>query len=319
MSEPDVLVVGETLIDFIPGSEGPLRTVESFSRRPGGAPANVAVRLAALDRPPWFWTRLATDEFGEYLAGTLADAGLPDRFLTRDDDAATTLAFVGHDEDADRSFSFYRDGTADTRLRRGTVPDGALEAVGCVYVGGVVLASEPSRGAVVDLIDRASARGCTVYFDPNYRPELWDPAEFESVGGGVIDRVDVIKATVAELERCGFDGDDREAVCAAACERGPHTVLTTLGADGAFAYCGADSPWGTTRLEAPGFDVDVVDTTGAGDAFAAGTVRGIVEGATLETVLETANAMAALSTTVEGAMDDPPSRADVDRFLDERS
>ena len=318
MSEPDVLVVGEALIDFIPHSRGPLGSVESFSRRPGGAPANVAVRLAALDRPPWFWTRLGADPFGEHLAGTLSDAGLPDRFVTRDPDARTTLAFVGHDEDADRSFTFYRDGTADTRLEAGVVADDDLEAVECVYVGGVVLASEPSRSAVVDLVERASAHGCTVYFDPNFRPELWNPTEFESVAGDLLERVDVVKATVEELGRCGFAGDTREEVCEAACERGPHTVLMTLGREGAFAYCDERSFWGPAALERPAFDVEAVDTTGAGDAFVAGTVHGIVEGATLEDTLNAANAMAALGTTVEGAMEDPPSRARVDRFLRDR-
>lgn len=319
MSDTDVLVVGETLVDFIPDSRGDLKSVESFSRRPGGAPANVAVRLSALGRAPWFWTRLGTDPFGEYLAETLSAAGIPDRFVTRDADAATTLAFVGHDEDADRSFNFYRDGTADTRLQTGTVPDSVLDGVACVYVGGVALASEPSRSAVLDLVERAGRRECTVYFDPNFRPELWERAEFERVAADVVGQADVVKATVEEFERVGVSGETKREVCEAACERGPHTVLMTLGRDGAFAYCDERSPWGPASVERPAFGVEVVDTTGAGDAFVAGTIHGIVEGLTLETTLDTANAMAALSTTTEGAMEDPPSRAEVDRFLSERS
>ncbi|ESP90113.1 carbohydrate kinase family protein [Candidatus Halobonum tyrrellensis] len=319
MSETDVLVVGETLVDFIPDSRGDLQSVESFSRRPGGAPANVAVRLSALGRAPWFWTRLATDPFGEYLAETLSAAGVPDRFVTRDADAATSLAFVGHDADADRSFTFYREGTADTRLRTGAVPDEVLDGVTCVYVGGVVLASDPSRSAVLDLVERASRRECTLYFDPNFRPELWDPAEFEALAADVLEHADVVKATVEEFERFGVSGGTKREVCEAACERGPHTVLMTLGRDGAFAYCDERSPWGPASAERPAFGVDAVDTTGAGDAFVAGTIRGIVEGLPLGTTLDTANAMAALSTTTGGAMEDPPSRAEVDRFLSERS
>jgi len=53
----EVLVAGETLIDFLPDRSGSLSAVESFSRRAGGAPANVAVGLARLDRTPWFCTR----------------------------------------------------------------------------------------------------------------------------------------------------------------------------------------------------------------------------------------------------------------------
>jgi len=86
----------------------------------------------------------------------------------------------------------------------------------------------------------------------------------------------------------------------------------TLGHEGAFAYADERSFWGKRRLEHPGFSVD---TTGAGDAFVAGTLLGIVEGMTLERSLDVANAMAALSTTTEGAMDDPPSCDRVDEFL----
>ena len=95
----------------------------------------------------------------------------------------------------------------------------------------------------------------------------------------------------------------------------PHSVLMTLGYEGAFAYADERSFWGKRRLEHPGFSVDAVDTTGAGDAFVAGTLLGIVEGMTLERSLDVANAMAALSTTTEGAMDDPPSCDRVDVFL----
>lgn len=319
MSEANVLVVGETLIDFIPSSRGDLRTVESFSRRPGGAPANVAVRLAALDHTPWFWTRISTDAFGEYLHKTLSQAGIPNRFVTRDDEAATTLAFVGHDADADRSFKFYRDGTADTRLEAGTVSNDDLAGVECVYVGGVILASGRSRDAVIDLIERASAHECTVYLDPNFRPELWNPTEFEAVLDAVIENVDVVKATAEELDRCGFGGDTKRTICEAVCERGPHAVLMTLGRDGAFAYCDEGSFWGETRLERPAFDVEVADTTGAGDAFVAGTLYGILNEMTIEETLNTANTMAALSITVEGAMNDLPSRDKVKQFLNKNS
>ena len=89
---PTVLLAGETLVEFPPGSDAPLAAVERFERRAGGAPPNVAVRLAQLGRPPWFWTRVGADPFGDFLAGTLADRGVPERFVERDAEAKTTLA-----------------------------------------------------------------------------------------------------------------------------------------------------------------------------------------------------------------------------------
>ncbi len=157
-STPRILVSGEALIDFLPERPGPLSDVPTFERRPGGAPANVAVALSRLDETPWFWTRIARDPFGDFLADVL-DADLPDRFVERDSNAKTTLAFVTHDEENDRAFTFYRDGTADTRLQPGGVPDSALADIDWVYVGGVMLASDPARTATYDLVERAREGG----------------------------------------------------------------------------------------------------------------------------------------------------------------
>ena len=315
---PDILVAGEALVDFLPERSGPLAGVESFHRRPGGAPANVAVGLAALDRTPWFWTRVGADPFGDALAETLADAGLPDRFVERDPEAKTTLAFVEHDADADRAFTFYRDGTADTRLQPGRVPGDVLDAVEWVSVGGVPLASEPARTATLDLAERARGRGATVAFDPNARPELWDD-EFPAVVERMLDRAHVVKATPEDLDAAGFDANaDPEVLATAVHEAGPHTLLLTRGKQGAFAAATADAPWGPAAVTHDGYAVDPADTTGAGDAFTAGALAALSEGEPLGEVLAFANAVAAVTTTAAGAMTALPDREAVRGFRAER-
>lgn len=310
--DPEILVAGETLVDFIPDRPGPLTEVEQFSRRAGGAPANVAVGLARLDETPWFWTRIGEGPFGDYLARTLRAFGVPDRFVERDPDAKTALAFVSHDEDADREFTFYRDGTADTCVEPGGVSDETLESVSWVYVGGVMLASEPGRTATFDLAERASDRDCTVVFDPNARPELWRDGDFQASVGQMLAHADVVKATPDDLRAAGFDAEPPEALAEAVCERGPHTILLTLGDAGAFAFATEDAPWGAGVASHKGYDVEAVDTTGAGDAFTAGALAAFVEGETsLSEVLGFANAVAAVTTRAAGAMAALPTREEV--------
>jgi fructokinase len=304
--DPAVLVAGECLVDFVPDRPGALAAVDRFERRAGGAPANVAVRLADLGTTPYLWTRLGADPFGDYLARTLSARGLSERFVARDPDAKTALAFVAHDEDAEREFSFYRDGTADTRLQPGTVTDTVLSALEWVVVGGVPLSTEPSRTAILDLLERARACGCTTVFDPNARPELWAGGFAEAVET-VLSHVDVLKATPADLAAAGIGGDPAELVDEVI-ERGPHTVFLTLGADGAVARAAPGAPWGPARTGHDGFDVDVVDATGAGDAFLAGAVWALSAGESLPETVAAASAVAAAATTAEGAM-----AADVDR------
>ncbi|GAB3675633.1 carbohydrate kinase family protein [Halopiger thermotolerans] len=314
----DVLVAGETLIDFLPERPGPISSVEGFERRAGGAPANVAVALARLEHTPLFWTRVGDDPFGRYLESVLTERGLPDRFLERDPDAKTTLAFVTHDERGDRSFSFYRDGTADTRLEPGRIDDATLADRAWVHAGGVTLASGRACDATLDLLERAADAGCTTSFDPNYRPELWPDTEtFRTVVRDALEHVDVLKATDEELAVLGFgsdgddgtgdDGDDLEARARAALAAGPDAVFATRGGEGAIAVGADESPW-AGAAEHAGYDADVVDTTGAGDAFVAGTIAALHEGRDLESTLAFANAVGAAATTAAGAMAALPDR-----------
>ncbi|EMA46224.1 carbohydrate kinase family protein [Halobiforma nitratireducens] len=304
--DPEVLVAGETLIDFLPAASGPLSSVEGFDRRPGGAPANVAVALARLEEPPLFWTRVGDDPFGRYLRDALAEYGVVGRFVELDSDAKTSLAFVTHDEDGDREFSFYRDGMADTRLEPGRVDDATLAACEWVHAGGVALSSGRSHEATLDLLERASEAGCTVSFDPNRRPELWPGDEtFRSVLGDALAHVDVLKATDDELEALGFEGESVTALAREARAAGPDAVFVTRGSDGAIAVT-AD---GTASH--PGYDPDIVDTTGAGDAFVAGTILGLREGRDLRKTLAFANAVGAAATTAVGAMAALPDRESV--------
>jgi fructokinase len=321
MSEPNILVAGESLVDFLPRREGPLAEVESFDRRAGGAPANVAVGLSRLGQAPWFWTRVGRDPFGDYLVGTLAEHGVPRRFVERDATAKTTLAFVGHDADADVNFSFYRDDTADTRLEPGGVPDDTVTAVDVVYVGSVTLASEPARAATVDLVERARESDCTVVFDLNARPELWEDGEFDRVVGDVLDAVDVVKATPADLRHLSFvDADERPAALARRlCTRGPSAAFLTLGDAGSCALATDDAPLASGTATHDGYAVEAVDTTGAGDAFTAGVLAALVGGERdPASILGDANAVAAVSTTARGAMSALPTRERVRQFRADR-
>jgi fructokinase len=312
-----VLVAGETIIDFLPESIGPIDEVETFSRRAGGAPANVAVGLTRLDEPPAFWTRVGADPFGDFLADRLREEGVPDDYLERDPDAKTGLAFVSLDETADRGFSFYHDGAAETRMLPGAVRDDALAAADWVHVDGLSLDSQPSRDAIYDLADRAGDVDCTVSFDPNARPERWTEFDFSESVRTALAAVDVVKASPEDLAEIGIT-DEGVAAAHALTDLGPHTAFVTLGAAGAVGYATPAAPWvdgdEPVSVDHGGFDVDPVDTTGAGDAFTAGIVASLVDGESIEEAVAFANAVAAVATTAAGAMVALPGRDAVAAF-----
>jgi fructokinase len=308
------LVAGEALVDMLPDAPAPLTEVERFDRRFGGGPANVAVGLARLADPPLFWTRVGADPFGDFLADRLASEGVPTDLVERDDEARTGLAFVSLDESGERAFTFYRDGSADTQLSPDRAGELSLDGVDWVHVGGVLLADEPSRTATLRLTRRASRAGLTVSFDPNARPELWTEFDYGPSVRTMLGLADVVKASPADLVGAGFvaDGDPAD-VAAAVADAGPHTVLLTLGEDGAYAASRGAWP-GSETVYHPGYDVEAVDTTGAGDAFLAGAVAALRAGQSLDETVAFANAVAALTTTERGAVETVPTLEAVRTF-----
>lgn len=301
-SEPTTLVAGDTLVDFVPTSSDRPRDVKGYKPKFGGSAANVALAMDRLGAPPLFWTRLATDDFGAFLRSYLDESAIPSDWVTTDPGARTTFSLVSHDADGDRSFTFYREDGADTRLEPGAVPDETLAGISWVHTTGVTMNEEPSRTATLGLQARAAGR-CTVSLDPNWRPEMWHSRhEFRAVVRGVLDVVDVLKATPEDLAAAGFDTSDPASLAETLTARGPHTVVVTLGDRGAVCHGTTESPvTGTARHE--GYAVDVVDTTGAGDAFLAGFITAVTHGVTdPERALALANAAGAVTTTQAGAV-----------------
>ena len=319
-----ILVCGETLIDFLPEQRGPLKSVEGFRRRPGGAPANVAVGLSRLDAPVQFWTRVGDDPFGDFLVDTLVDAGLSEMHIERDPTAKTGLAFVSLGTDAEREFSFHRTASADTRLDPARVGSTLLSNVSWVHFGGVTLADEPARTATFDLARAARDAGATVSFDPNARPELWIDFDYAESLSTALSLADVAKVTDEDLAATEFDTEQSpESMAASVAAAGPHTVVLTLGSEGALAYATPEAPWNETgepqTVRHAGYAVDPVDTTGAGDGFTAGALAALAAGESLAAAVEQGNAVAALTTTEPGAMTALPTRESLAAFHAEQS
>ncbi|WP_276274089.1 carbohydrate kinase family protein [Haloarcula litorea] len=301
-TDPTILVAGDALVDFVPRDPGPPGDAGGYEPAFGGSGANAAMALDRLGVPPLCWTRLATDDLGAFLRAHFEASDIPPDLLVTDDDARTTLALVTHDTERGPSFVFYRERGADTRLRPGTVTDDTLRSVSWVHTTGVTMSVEPSRSATLELQSRATDH-CTVSLDPNWRPEMWHSRhEFRAVVRGALPDVDVVTATPDELAVAGFEAADPPALARAVADAGPHTVVLTLGDAGAFCYGTDDSPVaGRARHE--GYDVDPVDTTGAGDAFLAGFVAAVTHGVRdPHRALALANAAGAVTTTRAGAV-----------------
>lgn len=316
MAEPEVACIGELLVDMIPRSIGPYREGTCFEAHFGGAPANVAVGVAKLGVRSAFIGAVGKDPFGDMLLEFLKREGVYDGWVARKN-ARTSLAFVIAEPGGERSFFFYRPPwamTADAMLEEGDVDWQALGRVRVVHVSGVALSQPPLRDTVLRVMKHARERGAHVSFDPNYRPDIWlgDLARARMMFREALAFTNTVMLGQDEM-RPLLGKEDCEALAEELLSESSSLeyVAMRLGAQGAYVK----SRKGEEEL-VEAFRVDVVDTTGAGDAWAAGfIVFKLVEGRELGEAVLLANAVAGLKCTRRGAVAGIPRRDELRRFL----
>ena len=304
-----IAVAGEALIDLVE-RDGTLHPL------PGGGPFNTAVALGRLGVPTGFFGRLSYDRFGDLLARLLSESGVDDRYVLRGS-APTPVAVVHTSEDGDAAYSFHLAGTAYADLTPEDLPDFGPE-VAALHLGTLALATDPPASTLEGLLRRESDRRL-VMIDPNVRPDVIDDrdayrARFENW----LSSTHLVKLSARDAEWL-YPELEPSACADLVLSRGVRLAVVTLGAGGAIGFTGA----GSARVEA--FDVDVVDTVGAGDAFGAGLLRrlweserldpdtvGSMDGSELAGVLRFASAVAALQCSRAGAV--PPTLAEVQTF-----
>jgi len=327
---PDIIALGELLIDFVPTVSGVgLIEAPAFKKAAGGATANVAVGLSKLGVSTGFMGKVGDDAFGHFLAETLAGAGVDIPALRFSAEARTTLAFVSLRADGEREFIFYRHLNRDMLLVYSPeeVDTDYIRTATAFHFGSISLITEPSRSATLLAIETARAAGLRISYDPNLRLNLWPDAEAAKRGllsGWPL--AQVIKVSEEELafltDTDLVDLQDRSGLVRAA-RKLWHPDLRLL-----VITCGkAGSKYVTSRFsgEAPGFAVKAVDTTGAGDGFVAGLLKGLhdhpqadQDESLLREICRYANAVGAITTTERGAIPALPTAEQVEKFLQPR-
>lgn len=306
---------GELLIDFVALESGvTVGEASGFIAAPGGAPANVAAAVARLGVASAFMGQVGDDPFGRRLGQVLAGLGVDTRGLCYSTAARTMLAFVSLAADGDRSFVFYRHPSADMLMTPADVNADVIAASRIFHYGSITLISEPSRSATLAAIGLAARHGLIVSYDPNLRLSLWPDAETARAG------------LIAGLDHCHFlkISDDEVRFLTGGDDPAPlwrpqmRLIAVTSGPNGCALYLPGAAP-----VIVPGFGVQAVDTTGAGDSFVAAMLIGLLERGGFDGLTDSelaamgryANAVGAIATARKGAIPAMPDRAAVQHFL----
>lgn len=308
----DITALGELLIDLTQNgmSEQGNPILEA---NPGGAPCNVLSCLSKMGHKAAFIGKVGKDGFGEQLAAGLVETGISTEGLLYDEAVHTTLAVVHTYADGDRDFSFYRNPGADMMLKPEEVREDIIENSRIFHFGSLSMTDEPVRSAHLHALKVAEKAGVLRSYDPNLRPPLWpnlDVAKENILE--LMGHCDILKISDNEIQWLSGKEDYDTGIAWLRERYDIPLIFLTLGKDGSRAYCGS------VRAEQPGFKLNTIETTGAGDTFFGSVLHHVLEKGfrpytkeELDEMLTFANAAAALVTTRRGALRVMPSKEEI--------
>jgi len=258
----NVLCIGELLIDFICSDIGvSIQEGVNFTKKAGGAPANVTACISKLGGSSCFAGKVGDDPFGTFLKKTLDDVNVDTSMLLFDKAHSTTFAFVSLKANGERDFVFDRG--ADAFLTFDELDMTKIKSSKIIHFGSATaLLGGPTMDTYIKAMKIAKQEGKFISFDPNYRVDLWkgnlDAFIYEATK--CIKYADFVKVSDDEL-RIITKKESLEDGVNTLHILGAKIVAVTLGENGTFI---------SNRKETatiPSIKIKSIDSTGAGDAF----------------------------------------------------
>ncbi|GAA0995921.1 sugar kinase [Nocardiopsis tropica] len=277
----DAVCVGETMAVLT--SPEALAAGTRLHVGTGGAESNVAVALARLGHASAWVSRVGDDPFGRIVTDAVAQWGVDVRGVVVDPVLPTGL-YVKDTAPGGAGVLYYRSGSAASALSAADADRVWSRGARIVHLSGITPALSARASALVErLLDRRAGDGALRSFDVNHRPALWPARVAAPVLLDLARRADVVFVGRDEAERL-WGTPTAEDVRAVMPE-----VRTLVVKD---AEHGATCFEGTGAVFEPSPEVEVVEAVGAGDAFAAGFLSGLIDGLSAERRLRLGHAVA---------------------------
>ena len=329
MTGYDLVTVGRVNMDLYSRDIGAaFEDVTSFDAMVGGSPTNIAIATSRLGLRSVALTAVGDDRVGDFVLRYLRDEGVETAFIPRKAGKLTSLALLGVQPPDHFPLSFYREDPADIHL---TVDDAAAvpyDEVRAVQLSGNAVSRGSGADAALWVAAEADRRGLVSFVDLDLRPTEWpDPADYGRALRPVLPTTDVVIGTEEEFYAALMpdpstvmdggpvpdeDHDTLDQRATALLDEGVSTIVLKRGPRGATVVT-ADE-----RLDVDGFPVEVVNTVGAGDAFASGLIRSRLTGLGWYESVRYANACGAIEVTRHGCASAFPTHDEVMTFADER-
>lgn len=271
----DVLCVGETMAVITPARAEPLSDAEECLLGYGGAESNVAVHLAEFGYRTGWASRLGKDPFGERIMDGLALQGVDVSLVSRDSAAPTGVYFKDPDLGHGAKTLYYRAGSAASTMAPEDTHAWSLEQTGWIHTSGINPALSSNCSALTEhLLTQASAKGYRVSFDVNYRPSLW---EADTAGPRLLALAGKASVVLVGLDEAETLWGCTTAEQISALLPAPRHLVVKDSATEAVEFTREEN-LAERVCRVPAHRVRVVEPVGAGDAFAAGYLAGLLRG-----------------------------------------
>lgn len=299
MKNIDVLCVGEVLVDFIGHQAGvDINNTRDYHRYLGGSPTNVAMNLARLGLKSVLVSTVGNDAFGEYIFKRLGEVGVDTKHISTIVDEPTSVIFVSRSETTPDFIPFRK---ADYRIAESQISNDILAATTIFHTTCFALSKDPARTTILKKAKEAFDLGCKLSIDVNYAKKLWDS---QAVALEVIKSYcafnPLVKISEDDMERLFEQELSHDEIFNFFHSHGVEIVCLTLGSKGVKL-----SQNGKGIMQLPAIKVDnVMDATGAGDAFWSGFLFAYIKEKAMEKCLEVALQLAALKLQNVGRLPD---------------
>ncbi|MFN8498967.1 MAG: 5-dehydro-2-deoxygluconokinase [Anaerolineae bacterium] len=334
-TEPDydVISMGRSSIDLYANDVGaPFVDIKSFAAYVGGCPTNISVGANRLGPRTALLTAVGADVVGDFILTFLQREGVETQYIPRKPGRRTSAVVLGIEPPDRFPLTFYRDNCADIELTIDDVLAAPIAQGRALVVSGTGLSKEPSRSATVFAAETARQAGVPVILDIDFRPDQWhDVRAFGVTLRSTLRLVDVVLGTEDEINAVLLTDSrqmslthsqvsdtrvqgDIDAAIRTLMGFGPRALLQKRGADGSRVHL-LNEDGSVSQIDAPGFPVEVYNILGAGDAYAAGFLRGFVKGWDWYRSARLANACGAIVVTKHGCANFMPTYDEAMAFV----
>ncbi|WP_299109273.1 carbohydrate kinase family protein [uncultured Winogradskyella sp.] len=299
MKNIDILCVGEVLIDFIGHQKDvQINNTRDYHRYLGGSPTNVAMNSARLGLNSRMVASIGDDGFGEYVFERLNEVGVNTESIFKIDKTPTSVIFVSRTQNTPE-FIPYRE--ADFVILEKQIPTELLSVTNIFHTTCFALSKNPAQTTILKKAEEAFNLGCQLSIDINYADELWANKE---------EALRVIKAYCKFNPLIKISEDDmlrffertlpHNDIFKFFHNEGVDTICLTLGSKGVKL-----SQKNKELIQLPAIKVEnVMDATGAGDAFWSGFLFAYIKEKPVEECLKVALQLAALKLQNVGRLPD---------------